>query len=103
MFVEPGNVAVFNLFVSNEGNANKSFQLDAFENNDSPPDSLPADWPVVFKNTGGTVITDTPALNAGSTFAFTAEVTVPATVSELHKPVYFRVQPNGGGGGWKRP
>lgn len=100
VYVEPGNVAVFNLFVSNEGTANKSFALDAFENNDSPPDSLPADWPVVFKDGGGTVITDTPTLTPGSTFAFTAEVTVPASVSELLKPVYFRVEPNGGGGGW---
>ena len=100
VFVEPGNVAVFNLFVSNEGTANKSFALDAFENNDSPPDSLPADWPVVFKDSSGTVITDTPTLAPGSTFAFTAEVSVPAAVSELLKPVYFRVEPNGGGGGW---
>ena len=100
VFVEPGNVAVFNLYVSNEGTANKSFQLDAFENNTSPFDSLPVDWPVVFRNSGGSIITDTPTLTPGSTFAFTAEITVPAAVSELLKPVYFRVQPNGGGGGW---
>lgn len=100
VFVEPGNVAIFNLYVSNEGTANKSFQLDAFENNTSPFDSLPVDWPVVFKDGGGSVITDTPTLTPGSTFAFTAEITVPATVSELLKPVYFRVEPNGGGGGW---
>ena len=49
---------------------------------------------------GGTVITDTPTLSPGQTFAFTAEITVPATVSELLKPIYFRVQPNGGGGAW---
>lgn len=100
VYVEPGNVAVFNLYVSNEGTASKSFQLDAFENNTSPFDSLPADWPVVFRDSSGSVITDTPSLTPGSTFAFTAEVTVPAAVTELLKPVYFRVQPNGGGGGW---
>ena len=98
LFVEPGNVATFNLYVTNEGTANKSFQLDAFES--LALDSLPTDWPAVFKDTGGTVITDTPTLSPGQTFAFTAEITVPGTVSELLKPVYFRVQPNGGGGAW---
>ena len=100
VYVEPGNVAIFNLYVRNEGTANKSFALDAFENNTSPYDALPADWPVVFRDSGGNVITDTPSLAPGSTFNFTAEVTVPATVTELLKPVYFRVQPNGGGGAW---
>ena len=98
VFVEPGNFALFNLYVTNEGTANKSFQLDAFES--LALDSLPTDWPAVFKNSGGTVITDTPTLAPGETFAYTAEITVPITVSELLKPIYFRVQPNGGGGAW---
>ena len=98
VFVEPGNVATFNLYVTNEGSASKSFQLDAFES--LSLDALPTDWPVVFKNTGGTVITDTTTLAPGDTFAYTAEITVPITVSELLKPIYFRVQPNSGGGAW---
>ena len=100
VYVEPGNVAVFNLQVRNEGTANKSFELGASENNTSPYDALPADWPVVFRDGGGNVITETPSLTAGSTFNFTAEITVPAAVTELLKPVYFRVEPIGGAGAW---
>ncbi|MEJ2142223.1 MAG: hypothetical protein P8Y24_07685 [Gammaproteobacteria bacterium] len=99
VFVEPGNVAVFNLYVTNEGTGNKAFDIEAFANNSA--DALPADWlPVVFKDTGGTVITKTPTLAPGDTFAFTAEVTVPGAVTELLKPIYFRVSPTTGAGGW---
>ena len=100
VYVEPGNVAVFNLQIRNEGTTNKSFELGASENNSSPYDALPVDWPVVFRDSGGNVITDTPTLIPGSTFNFTAEITVPAAVTELLKPIYFRVEPNGGAGAW---
>jgi len=99
VYVEPGNTAVFNLYVTNEGTSNKAFDIEAFANNSA--DSLPADWlPIVFKNTGGTTISETPTLTPGQTFAFTAEVSVPATVTELLKPIYFRVTPTTGAGGW---
>jgi len=99
VYVEPGNTAVFNLYVTNEGTDSKAFDLDAFATN--TPDDLPADWlPVVFKNSGGTTITETPTLAIGETFAYTAEVTVPAAATELLKPIYFRVKPTTGSGGW---
>lgn len=98
VFVEPGNVAVFDLYVQNEGGASKSFDLDAFATNTLS--SLPADWTVEFKDSGGTVITGTPTIAAGGTFNFTAEVTVPATVTEVYKPIYFQIRPSTGSGQW---
>ena len=99
VYVEPGgNTAVFNLYVTNESSTDsRNFDIEAFANNSA--DALPADWlPVVFKNTGGTTITQTPTLTPGETFAFTAEVTAPAAVTELLQPIYFRVSPTSGSG-----
>jgi uncharacterized repeat protein (TIGR01451 family) len=97
-FVEPGNTATFNLYAINEGGASKAFDLDAYAN--TALDSLPTGWTVVFKDSGGTVITSTPTIIVGSTFSYTAEVTPPAAVTELLLPVFFRVTPSTGSGGW---
>ena len=99
VYVEPGNTAIFNLYVTNEGTDSKAFDLDAFASN--TPDNLPADWlPVIFKDSGGTTITETPTLAIGETFAYTAEVPVPAAATQLLKSIYFRVKPTSGSGGW---
>lgn len=93
-FVEPGNVAVFDLFIQNEGTANKNFNLEGIY------DSLPADWTVVFRDSGGSVISETPTLAPGESFSYTAEVSVPGTASIVTKAIYFGVQPDGGSGQW---
>ena len=95
--VEPGNTAVFTLYIANEGTGTKSFDLDAFASNSN--DALPTGWAVEFKD-GATTITEISNLAAGTTFAFTAEVTFPASVTELLQPVYFLVSPTTGAGGW---
>jgi uncharacterized repeat protein (TIGR01451 family) len=102
VYVEPGNTAVFNLYAVNEGTANKSFELGAFAGNspsNNPPD-LPADWVVVFRDSGSNIVTDTPTLAPGASFAYTAEVSVPAAATELLRSIFFSLEPNGGSGNW---
>ena len=97
-YIEPGNTAVFNLYVINEGTTSKTFDLDAYAN--TALDSLPTGWSVVFKDGGCSQITSTGSIAVGATFSFIAEVTSPAAATELLLPVYFRVSPSTGGGGW---
>lgn len=97
-YIEPGDTAIFNLYAINEGTASKTFDLNAYAN--TALDSLPAGWSVVFKDSGNNVITSTGSIAVGATFSFTAEVTSPAAATELLLPVYFRITPSTGGGGW---
>jgi uncharacterized repeat protein (TIGR01451 family) len=86
---DPGDTVSFTLFVNNTSAAPDTYDLAA--------PVLPAGWTVVFRNTGGTIVTNTGPVPAGGSVEITAEVTVPAgaATTDLGAPtpyesVHFR-------------
>lgn len=82
--VNLGDTASFNLFIQNDSQVADSFQLasgGSFNSVANTLGGLPSGWSVVFRDSGGSVITTTPSIASGGTFAFTAEVTVPSVES----------------------
>ena len=63
-----GSTVSFPMSIANESGSSDSFLLTY--------NDLPAGWSVVFKDSSGATITATPFLPAGSTFDYTAYVTV---------------------------
>lgn len=64
----------FDLQLANEAGNPDSFLLSS--------GNVPAGWSVVFKDAAGSVITTTPLVPGGGTFAYTAEVTISSDPAE---------------------
>lgn len=84
--VDPGGTVSFTLTVTNTGAGADNYDLSV-----SP--ALPAGWTVVFRNGGGTPITNTGPVSAGGSVTVTADVGVPAGAAAVPAPgqsVFFR-------------
>ena len=77
----------FDLFARNEGNIAESYSLTA--DADGIGGAFPAGLTVVFRDTGGSLITNTPSLNPGDTFQYRAEVSTTATLAFGTYSLYF--------------
>lgn len=87
-----GDVVVVPLFLTNESGVPDSFSLEAGGSvAGAALGALPAGWSVVFKDSGGVVITTTPAIPAGSTFNYTAEITVPTNMAQALADRIFNI------------
>ncbi len=73
-----GETTTFDLYIQNDSGVPDSFQLSAGGSwNGAAMGALPTGWNVVFKTTGGTTITTTPAISGGGSYQVVAHVTVP--------------------------
>lgn len=85
----PNSSATFDLFIANEGGGNDTFALSAAASMDGTA-ALPAGWSVAFMALDGKVLTTTPSLGGGETFAFKAIVNVPASATDgALQSIYF--------------
>jgi len=87
----PGSTAVFTLNVNNTGPNPDTFNLlasatTAFGN----VSSLATGWTVVFKDAGGTVVSNTGVIGAGQSKTYTAEIGIPAGTSPGDVAIYFQ-------------
>lgn len=83
--VNIGDTATFNLFIQNDSQVADSFQLasgGSFNSVGNTLGALPNGWTVIFRDSGGSVITTTPSIASGQSFALTAEVRVPSVESQ---------------------
>jgi hypothetical protein len=88
---QTSQVVTFNLFVANEGDADDTYNLQAWSDAaGSVP--LPPDWGVEFQTVDGVAITATPLLGSGVVFEYRALVTI-LHVLPTPNPfdIYFRV------------
>lgn len=85
----PGSTVTFQLFATNKTSPADMYQL-TYSGTNFAPNTMPADWEVVFKDTSGNVITSTPTLVKHDSFAFIAEVTIPETEPSGTQSIYFR-------------
>lgn len=87
----PNTTAIFTLVVNNTGPGPDTFNLLADDDGTfGSVNDLPAGWTVVFKNSGGTVISNTGVIPNGGNRTFTAEVFVPAGVTPQTQSIFFR-------------
>jgi len=83
---DPGDTVSFTLTVTNTGVSADNYDL-------SVNPALPAGWTVVFRNGGGTPITNTGPVAAGGNVTITADITVPAGAAAIPAPgqsVFFQ-------------
>lgn len=81
----PGDTVTFPLYLQNDSQVADSFQLysGGFWNSSTDAlSALPTGWSVVFRDSGGSVITTTPSIAAGQSLNFTADVTIPTLESQ---------------------
>jgi trimeric autotransporter adhesin len=92
--VLPGATTRFTLVVNNTSSQGDTFNLAASTDASFASIALPTDWTVVFRDTAGTVITNTGVIAGGGNRVVYADVTVPANQAALPTPgqsLYFRV------------
>lgn len=87
----PGTTTTFTLVVANSGPKPDSFNLLADDDGTfGNVNDLPAGWTVIFKNAGGTVVSNTGIIASGANATFTAEIFVPAGSLPATQAVYFQ-------------
>jgi trimeric autotransporter adhesin len=95
----PGARTTFSLVIANDSAVADNFNLQASTDSTFSTLALPEEWNVVFRDSNGTVITNTGVINAGSNVTITAEVTVPEGYAPGTEDMFFRVvSPNSGAG-----
>jgi trimeric autotransporter adhesin len=90
----PGTTTRFTLYVNNTATVADTFDLAASTNAAFGTLTLPAGWTVVFRDSAGTVITNTGVVNGGTNKLVFADVSVPANQAAVPAPgqdLYFRV------------
>ena len=90
----PGTTTRFTLYVNNVSTIADTFDLAASTNSSFATLALPAGWTVVFRDSAGTVITNTGVINGSANKLVYADVSVPASQAALPAPgqdLYFRV------------
>jgi len=86
----PNTTTTFTLFVNNiSPGTPDTYDLTAWAD-EATSSPLPAGWTVVFRNTGGTAITNTGVIAAGANTQVDAVVTIPPGASGT-RDIYFRV------------
>jgi uncharacterized repeat protein (TIGR01451 family) len=96
----PGTTTIFDLYVTNTGPNTDSYNLLADQDfNFGSVNDLPAGWSVVFRNTGGSVITNTGPIAPGANRHITAHVSVPAGQQPGDVSIFFQsLSPTSGAG-----
>ncbi len=91
--VLPGATTRFTLFVNNTSTTGDTYNLSSSIDPTFAATNLPAGWTVVFRNTAGTVITNTGVIVGGSSMQVFADVTMPANQAAIPagQSLYFRV------------
>ncbi len=90
----PGSTTRFTLFVNNTSAVADTYDLSASTNSSFGTLVLPSGWTVVFRDTGGAVVTNTGVINAGANRQVFADVTIAANQAAVPAPgqlLYFRV------------
>ena len=96
----PGTTTIFDLFVTNTGPNTDTYNLLADQNTVfGSVNDLPQGWSVVFRDAGGSVITNTGPIAPGANRNITAHVTVPSTAIPGAVSIYFQsLSPTSGAG-----
>ncbi|MET0535995.1 MAG: hypothetical protein ABW171_17400, partial [Steroidobacter sp.] len=87
--VAPGATSRITLVIANSTGAADTYNLSATTDGTLATVALPTGWSVVFRDTNGTVISNTGVVNASSNRTFYADVTAPANATTGFD-VYFR-------------
>lgn len=88
--VSPGSTSRFTLFIANGSSIADTFNLQASTDSTFASTTLPAGWTVVFKDSNGTILSNTGIINGGANMQIFADVIVPPTASAGITNVYFR-------------
>ena len=89
----PGTTTRFTLYVNNTSGVADTYDLAASTSATFASLTLPTGWSVVFRDAGGTVITNTGVVNGGANKLVYADVSVPANqaaIPALGLDLYFR-------------
>ncbi|MEO0548287.1 MAG: hypothetical protein AAFZ91_00080 [Pseudomonadota bacterium] len=81
----PGDTVTFPLFVQNDSQVADSFQLSSggfWNSGTNTLGALPTGWSVVFRDSGGSVVTTTPSIAPGGSLSLTADVTIPSVEAQ---------------------
>ena len=90
----PGTTTRFTLFANNTGATGDTYNLAASTDSTFASLNLPAGWTVVFRDSSGTVITNTGVVAGGANKLVFADVTIPANQAAIITPgqsIFFRV------------
>ena len=92
----PGSTTVFTIVVNNTGPNPDTFNLLADDDGGfTTVNDLPAGWTVVFKDSNGTVVSNSGVIASGANKTFTAEIFVPAGAAPTPatpQTVFFRAK-----------
>ncbi|MEN6549685.1 MAG: DUF11 domain-containing protein [Armatimonadia bacterium] len=98
----PGTTQTFSLFVNNTSDVANTYNLQVTSDATLGSITLPAGVSVLFKNTAGTVISNTGMVNANSAMQVNAEVTIPVGMLAGTYDLYFRaISPTTASYDWK--
>lgn len=87
----PGTTTTFTLVVNNTGPNPDSFNLLVDDDGTfGSVNDLPVGWTIVFKDSNGTVVSNTGVIANGANKTFTAEIFVPAGTTPGVRDLYFR-------------
>ena len=87
----PGTTTTFTLVVANTGPNPDTFNLLVDDDGTfGTVNDLPAGWTVVFRDAGGTVVSNTGVIASGLNKTFTATLFVPAGSTPTTQDVYFQ-------------
>ncbi len=87
----PGSTTTFTLVVRNTGPNPDSFNLLTDDDGTfGSVNDLPAGWTVVFKDAGGTVVSNTGVIASSASKTFTAEIFVPTGSLPATQDIYFQ-------------
>ncbi|WP_421773047.1 hypothetical protein [Gracilimonas sp.] len=91
--INPGEKAVFTLYVKNTSTVADSYDLSASTDESFATSVLPSNWTVVFKDASGAIITNTGVLAANTSKLVYAEVSVPDNQAAIPsgESIYFKV------------
>ena len=90
----PGTTTRFTLFANNTGATGDTYNLAASTDSTFATLNLPAGWTVVFRDSTGTVITNTGVVAGGANKLVFADVTIPVNQVAIITPgqsIFFRV------------
>lgn len=88
----PASTTNFVLYVKNISGSADTYDLKASTDSSFATVTLPSGWVVVFKDSGGAVITSTGVITPGSSQYVKAEVTIPAGYSPGLVDLYFQAK-----------
>ncbi|MGC3982393.1 MAG: hypothetical protein QM808_14180 [Steroidobacteraceae bacterium] len=90
--INPAATTRFTLVIANNSTTADSFDLAASTDSNFASNTVPSGWTVVFKDSNGTVITNSGVINASSNKTIYADVTPATSAAAGTTDLYFRVR-----------